>query len=470
VAAAREREALVARRRQLVDLRTAESNRLLTASPAVRDDIARHLDWLAGEIAALDERIARATEADAARAARAALLRSAKGVGPVLAATLTALLPELGTLDRKLIAALVGLAPFNRDSGTRRGTRSVWGGRAPVRAALSMPTIAAMRCNPAIRAVRDRLAAAGKPPKVVIVACMRKLLKVLNAMVRDGVPWTPRAAQPRSAAAAGRRTRPAASPADLLDTATQLLAPQRGREVKARLPRGPRRPPPGCDAQRPTEMGQHPQEDRTNGEHQTQAPRIRVVTRVDLDDVESVSVQQVRQVLGIEAHDMLGALVEPSEQVPQERAESERVRRRYDQAGLVVAELPHTIKHRARIREVLDDVACHDHAEVVGPQVQRREPFDIADHDVVEHSDPHQLFDHVRAEVDSSDVADLGELPVQALTRGAYPGLGRQVGLSDAAQVKNPPPSRERQDGALLVPEPQGDSLLAAPVASQRSC
>jgi transposase len=193
-AAAREREALVARRRQLVDLRTAESNRLLTAAPAVRDDIARHLGWLAGEIAALDERIARATEGDATCAATAALLRTAAGVGPVLAATLTALLPELGTLDRKRIAALVGLAPFNRDSGTRRGTRAVWGGRAPVRAALYMPTIAAMRCNPAIRAVRDRLAAAGKPPKVVIVACMRKLLTVLNAMVRDGVPWTPRAA------------------------------------------------------------------------------------------------------------------------------------------------------------------------------------------------------------------------------------------------------------------------------------
>jgi transposase len=194
VASARAREALVARRRQLVDLRTAESNRLLTADPAVRDDIARHLGWLAGEIAALDERIRRATEADAGCAARAALLRSAAGVGPVLATTLTTLLPELGTLDRKEIAALVGLAPFNRDSGTRRGTRAVWGGRASVRAVLYMPTLVAMRHNPDIRAFRERLAAAGKPPKVVIVACMRKLLTVLNAMVRSGQPWSARAA------------------------------------------------------------------------------------------------------------------------------------------------------------------------------------------------------------------------------------------------------------------------------------
>ena len=109
------------------------ANRLLTAAPAVRDGIVRHLGWLSGEIAALDKEIARATEADAPCAARARLLRTAPGVGPVLAATLTALLPELGRLDRKQIAALVGVAPFNRDSGTRRGTRGVWGGRAPVR-------------------------------------------------------------------------------------------------------------------------------------------------------------------------------------------------------------------------------------------------------------------------------------------------------------------------------------------------
>jgi transposase len=188
-AAARDREALVARRRQLIELRTAESNRLLTAGPAVRDGIARHLAWLAQEIAALDREIDRATQADATCAATSALLRTAAGVGPVLAATLTALLPELGTLDRKRIAALVGVAPLNRDSGTRRGARAVWGGRAPVRAALYMPTLTAIRCNPTIRAFRDRLAAAGKPPKVVIVACMRKLLTVLNAMLRAQTAW-----------------------------------------------------------------------------------------------------------------------------------------------------------------------------------------------------------------------------------------------------------------------------------------
>jgi transposase len=193
-ASAREREALVARRRQLVDLRTAESNRLLTANPAVRDDLARHLAWLAEEIAALDERIRRATEADATCAATAALVRSAPGGGPVLAATLTTLLPELGTLDRKRIAALVGLAPLNRDSGARRGTRAVWGGRAAARAALYMPTVVAMRHNPVIRATRERLSAAGKPPKVVIVACRRKLLTILNALVRTGQSWSARAA------------------------------------------------------------------------------------------------------------------------------------------------------------------------------------------------------------------------------------------------------------------------------------
>jgi transposase len=190
-AVAHDREALVARRRQLVELQTAESNRLLTARPAVRDGIVRHLSWLAGEIEAVDAQIENATQADASFAATTALLRTAAGVGPVLATTLAALLPELGRLDRKQIAALVGVAPLNRDSGTRRGPRTIWGGRATVRAALYMPTLSAIRSNPPVRAFRDRLVAAGKPPKVVIVACMRKLLTILNAMLRTHTPWRP---------------------------------------------------------------------------------------------------------------------------------------------------------------------------------------------------------------------------------------------------------------------------------------
>jgi transposase len=117
------------------------------------------------------------------------LLRSVPGVGPVLARTLLAELPELGTLPRRRLCALVGVAPFNRDSGTFRGKRQVWGGRAPVRAALYMGALVATRHNPLIREFYERLLAAGKPKKVALVACMRKLLSILNAVMRDRVPW-----------------------------------------------------------------------------------------------------------------------------------------------------------------------------------------------------------------------------------------------------------------------------------------
>src|SRR5207302_6100957 len=120
--------------------------------------------------------------------------QSTPGVGRVLSTTLTALVPELGTLDRKQIASLIGVAPHNDDSGKREGTRTTWGGRAPVRAVLYMATLSAVRFNSALQALHDRLIAKGKPAKVAIVACMRKLLTILNAMARDKTPWNPQLA------------------------------------------------------------------------------------------------------------------------------------------------------------------------------------------------------------------------------------------------------------------------------------
>ena len=122
------------------------------------------------------------------------LLRSIPGVGDTTSATLLAKLPELGTLDRKGIAALAGLAPLANDSGKQRGRRVIWGGRADVRCVLYMSTVAAIRCNPVLRAFADRLKAAGKPAKVVIVACMRKLLSIMNAMLKSNLPWNPKIA------------------------------------------------------------------------------------------------------------------------------------------------------------------------------------------------------------------------------------------------------------------------------------
>ena len=173
-AASQELHALVTRRRQLLTARVAEQQRRPLASPVVRADIDANLAWLAQRLAALDAQIAAALQADAALRARAAWLQSIPGIGPTASATLLAELPELGSLSRRQIAALVGVAPFNRDSGTWRGRRSIWGGRASVRAVLYMATVAATRANPAIRAFYQRLVAAGKPSKVALTACMRK--------------------------------------------------------------------------------------------------------------------------------------------------------------------------------------------------------------------------------------------------------------------------------------------------------
>jgi len=181
--------ALLARRRQLVAMHTAESNRLGTALPPVRKGIRAHLAWLDRQLAQLDDDLTRAIRESPVWREKDDLLQSAPGVGPVLARTLLAALPELGTLNRKQIAALVGVAPFNRDSGRLRGRRTIWGGRAPVRAALYMGALTATRWNPVIRAFYQRLCAAGKAKKVALTACMRKLLIMLNAMLQHRSPW-----------------------------------------------------------------------------------------------------------------------------------------------------------------------------------------------------------------------------------------------------------------------------------------
>ena len=181
--------ALLARRRQLLEMRTAEQNRLGMARPPVRKGIRAHIAWLDRHLAQTDNDLARAIRESPVWREKDDLLQSAPGVGPGLARTLLADLPELGTLNRKQIAALVGVAPLNRDSGTLRGRRSVWGGRAHVRAALYMSALAATRYNPVIRAFYQRLCAAGKAKKVALTACMHKLLGILNSMVKHRTPW-----------------------------------------------------------------------------------------------------------------------------------------------------------------------------------------------------------------------------------------------------------------------------------------
>lgn len=180
---------LVGRRRQLVGMLVAEQNRLATASEAVRPDIQAHIRWLQQRLDDLDGELRRSVRDSPAWRAREALLRTVPGIGPVAALSLLAELPELGTLNRRQIAALAGLAPFNCDSGQHRGQRHIWGGRAALRAVLYMATLTAVRWNPCIRAFYTRLCAAGKPFKVAMTACMRKLLTILNAMVRTATPW-----------------------------------------------------------------------------------------------------------------------------------------------------------------------------------------------------------------------------------------------------------------------------------------
>jgi transposase len=192
---AQELSALLQRRRQLVDMLTAEKNRLPLAARRIRLQLQTHIAWLQRQISQFDDDLRELLRSSPLWRDKEDLLRSAPGVGPVLATTLVAALPELGTLTRQQIAALVGVAPLNRDSGTLRGRRTVWGGRAQVRTVLYMSTLVAVRHNPVLAAFYQRLRAAGKAPKVALTACMRKLLTILNAMLKHHTRWAPVMAQ-----------------------------------------------------------------------------------------------------------------------------------------------------------------------------------------------------------------------------------------------------------------------------------
>lgn len=181
---------LIVRRRQMVDMLSAEQSRLDVAeNPKVKREIKQHITWLKKRIHIAGYDLDQTIKNTPAWQPKADLLKTMPGVGPVTTSTLLALLPELGTLSHKQVAALVGIAPFARDSGTMQGRRCIWGGRAGVRSVLYMATLAATRFNPTIRAFYQRLCKLGKLRKVALVAAMRKLLTILNAMVRDQTPW-----------------------------------------------------------------------------------------------------------------------------------------------------------------------------------------------------------------------------------------------------------------------------------------
>ena len=189
--ASQELRALMARRRQLVEMITAEKNRLRTAARRIRPKVQEHIHWLEESLKDLDRDMEDFMRSSPMWRDKDQLLRSTPGVGPVLSMTLLSDLPELGALNRGEIAALVGVAPFNRDSGALRGKRTVWGGRRQVRAVLYMAALVATRYNPVLRDFYQRLCDAGKPKKVALTACMRKLLTILNVMVKHNRHWNP---------------------------------------------------------------------------------------------------------------------------------------------------------------------------------------------------------------------------------------------------------------------------------------
>ena len=181
---------LTARRHQVMTMLLSEKNRLSAATTvAVRPRIEAHIAWLQRELDDLDKSLRETLRQSPVWREKDDLLRTVPGVGEQLSLTLLAYLPELGTLDRRQVAALVGVAPFNRDSGTLRGRRTVWGGRARIRAVLYMGALVASRYNPVIRDFYQRLVAAGKPKKLALTACMRKLLVILNSMLKHRSPW-----------------------------------------------------------------------------------------------------------------------------------------------------------------------------------------------------------------------------------------------------------------------------------------
>jgi transposase len=181
--------ALVSRRRQLIDMLTAEKNRLQGAAKPIRKDIKHHIAWLEKRLKEVDKGLNDAIKQSPLWRKYDEIIRSAPGAGPTLSRTLLSNLPELGQLNRREIAALVGVAPFSRDSGTLRGRRTIWGGRAEIRAVLYMSTLAAIRANPVIKSFYQRLRTAGKKHKVAAVACMRKFLTILNVMIKNGTHW-----------------------------------------------------------------------------------------------------------------------------------------------------------------------------------------------------------------------------------------------------------------------------------------
>jgi len=182
--------ALIARRRQITEMIVAERNRLGTASKAVRKRIEAHILWLEAELDRAEKDLDQSIRQSPIWQENQDLLRSVPGIGPVISRTLLAELPELGKLNRQQIAALVGIAPLNRDSGTFKGRRGIWGGRATVRAALYMAALVASRSHAVIRIFYKRLRNGGKAPKVALVACMRKLLTILNAMIKHKTRWS----------------------------------------------------------------------------------------------------------------------------------------------------------------------------------------------------------------------------------------------------------------------------------------
>jgi len=181
--------ALLGRRQQLIVMRTAEQNRLAGTCGRIQTDIEAHITWLNERLATLDDDLETRLRASPLWRDNDDLVQSTPGIGPVCARTFLLELPELGTLTRQQIAALVGVAPLNGDSGTLRGRRMIWGGRAHVRTVLYMGTLVATRSNPQIKAFYERLLAAGKVKKVALTACMRKLLTILNAMLKHRTPW-----------------------------------------------------------------------------------------------------------------------------------------------------------------------------------------------------------------------------------------------------------------------------------------
>jgi len=185
-----ELRALIARRRQITEMIVAETNRLSGVSKAVKKRIDAHIRWLASELERVNKDLDQSIRQSPIWQEKEDLLKSVPGIGPVISRSLIADLPELGQLNRKQIAALVGVAPFNRDSGTLRGRRGIWGGRASVRAVLYMATLVASRRNAVIKAFYTRLRNGGKAPKVALVACMRKLLTILNSMVKHKTRWS----------------------------------------------------------------------------------------------------------------------------------------------------------------------------------------------------------------------------------------------------------------------------------------